>query len=170
MVASVGNGGKTADGRPVLRRRHGYPASAPIAITVGALNTKGTPWRSDDEVASYSSKGPTAFDCLLKPDLVAPGNKILGLAAPGATLVREHPELVIGSGVNKRLQVSGTSIATPFVAGSVAVLDEAGVRGTERVRRLLQQNSIRVAGGLVATGAGALSLDLALAATLPGAT
>ena len=35
------------------------------------------------------------FDHLVKPDLVAPGNKILGLAAPGSTLVREHPELVV---------------------------------------------------------------------------
>ena len=66
-----------------LRRRPGT-GICPDAITVGALNTKGTPWRSDDEVASYSSKGPTPFDRLLKPDLVAPGNKILGLAAPGA--------------------------------------------------------------------------------------
>ena len=92
VVASAGNYGKTADGRPIYGGIT-TPGISPFAITVGALNTKGTPWRSDDEVASYSSKGPTAYDRLLKPDLVAPGNKILGLAAPGFTLVREHPNL-----------------------------------------------------------------------------
>src|SRR6185503_14106493 len=143
------------------------PGISPFAITVGALNTKGTPWRSDDEVASYSSKGPTLFDRLIKPDLVAPGNKILSLSAPGSTLAREHPELVTGSGQNARLQLSGTSMAAAVVSGSVAVLIQGNVRGTETIRRLLQQNSVHVAGGLVATGAGAISLDLALAATLP---
>ena len=90
VVASAGNFGKTTDGRPIYGGIT-TPGISPFAITVGALNTKGTPWRSDDEVASYSSKGPTLFDHLIKPDLVAPGNKILGLAAPGSTLVREHP-------------------------------------------------------------------------------
>src|SRR6185503_2327007 len=167
VAAAAGNWGKSADGRKVYQSIK-TPGICPHAITVGALNTKGTPYRSDDEVASYSSLGPTAFDHLLKPDLVAPGNKVLGLAAPGSRLVKEHPELLVGSGPNTRLLLSGTSVATPYVAAAVAVLNEAGVRGTERIRRLLQQTSIPVAGGLVATGAGALSLDLALAATLPG--
>ena len=62
VVASAGNHGKTADGRPIYGGIT-TPGISPFAITVGALNTKGTPWRSDDEVASYSSKGPT----LLRP-------------------------------------------------------------------------------------------------------
>jgi serine protease AprX len=169
VVASAGNFGKTTDGKAIYGAIT-TPGISPFAITVGALNTKGTPWRSDDEVASYSSKGPTLFDRLIKPDLIAPGNKIQSLAAPGSTLVREHPELVTGSGQNARLQLSGTSMAAAVVSGSVAVLLEGKVHGTETVRRLLQQNSVRVPGGLVATGAGAISLDLALAATLPRAT
>ena len=67
------------------------PGNCPYAITVGALNTKGTPTRSDDVMATYSSWGPTPFDHLIKPDLSAPGNKILGLAAPGSSLVQEPP-------------------------------------------------------------------------------
>ncbi len=54
VVASAGNFGKAEDGRPV----YGCittPGNSPFAITVGALNTKGTAFRSDDEVASYSS-------------------------------------------------------------------------------------------------------------------
>ena len=46
VVASAGNRGK-----------HGItrPGNCPFAITVGALNTKGTPTRSDDVMATYSS-------------------------------------------------------------------------------------------------------------------
>ena len=52
------------------------PGHSPSVITVGALKTHGTPERSDDTLASYSSRGPTLFDKLLKPDLVAPGSGI----------------------------------------------------------------------------------------------
>ena len=65
------------------------PGNSPHAITVGALNTKGTAFRSDDEVATYSSRGPTRYDHLIKPDLVAPGNRIRGLLAPGSTLAQD---------------------------------------------------------------------------------
>ena len=54
VVASAGNFGKAEDGRPVYGCITA-PGNSPFAITVGALNTKGTPFRSDDEVASYSS-------------------------------------------------------------------------------------------------------------------
>ena len=94
VVASAGNFGKAEDGRAIYGGIT-TPGISPFAITVGAVNTKGTALRSDDEVASYSSKGPTMYDHLVKPDLVAPGNKILGLAVPGSTLVREHPELLV---------------------------------------------------------------------------
>ena len=60
VVASAGNYGRTADGRSIYGGVT-TPGISPFAITVGALNTKATPWRSDDEVASYSSKGPNAL-------------------------------------------------------------------------------------------------------------
>ena len=121
VVTSAGNFGKAEDGRPIYGGIT-TPGISPFAITVGAVNTKGTPYRSDDEVASYSSKGPTMFDHLVKPDLVAPGNKILGLAAPGTTLVREHPELVVSLKEGRRLQLSGTSMAAAVVSGAVSVI------------------------------------------------
>ncbi len=124
VVASAGNFGKTTDGQAIYGGVT-TPGISPFAITVGALNTKGTPFRSDDEVASYSSKGPTLFDRLIKPDLVAPGSKILSLSAPGSTLAREHPELVIGSGREARLQLSGTSMAAAVVSGAVSLLLDA---------------------------------------------
>jgi serine protease AprX len=61
VVASAGNLGKTADGTLVLGGIT-VPGVCPHSLTVGALDTKGTPFRSDDEVAAYSSKGPTRYD------------------------------------------------------------------------------------------------------------
>ena len=120
VVASAGNLGKTEDGTPVMGGVT-VPGTCPHSITVGALNTKGTAFRSDDEVATYSSRGPTRYDRLIKPDLVAPGNRIRGLLAPGSTLAREYPELVIGSGRDAQLQLSGTSMAAAVVFGRGAL-------------------------------------------------
>jgi serine protease AprX len=58
------------------------PGNSPVALTVGALNTWGTVGRSDDSVTTYSSRGPTRYDNIVKPDLAAPGNKIISLEAP----------------------------------------------------------------------------------------
>ena len=90
VVAAAGNRGKDAEGRSV----HGLiesPGIDPYVITVGALNTKGTARRSDDVLATYSSKGPTLVDGLLKPDIAAPGNKIVSAEALGASLVANYP-------------------------------------------------------------------------------
>jgi serine protease AprX len=75
-------------------------------------------------LASYSSKGPTTYDHVVKPDIVAPGNDIVSLAAPGATLETLYPaELVTGSdGNNHYFTLSGTSMATPVISGAVALL------------------------------------------------
>ena len=52
----------------------GVPCNAPSAICVGSLDTHGHAGRStDDRVSDSSSRGPTRFDLLAKPDLVAPG-------------------------------------------------------------------------------------------------
>ncbi len=60
------------------------------------MNANGTPWRSDDKIASYSSKGPTLLDHVVKPDLVAPGNNVVSLlASPDCTIATEHPETLI---------------------------------------------------------------------------
>ena len=128
VVASAGNLGKDADGNEVLGGIT-VPGNSPFAITVGALNTKGTAFRSDDVVATYSSRGPTRFDHLIKPDLVAPGNKIVGLLAPGSTLAREHPELVIDTVEGKRLD---------------AVRNQHGHGGRSRHKRLAFRRLLEV--------------------------
>lgn len=76
VVVSAGNLGRTVDGRSVYGTIT-TPANSPYALTVGAIDTHGTPQRSDDTLAPYSSKGPTRFDLVLKPDLAAPGSHIV---------------------------------------------------------------------------------------------
>ena len=63
-------------GRSNAAGTYGYgtitaPGNDPYVITVGAMNTMGTSDRTDDVIASYSSKGPTYIDRVVKPDLVA---------------------------------------------------------------------------------------------------
>ncbi len=116
--------------------RNGYstilsPGSAPHAITVGAMKTEATMNTSDDLIASYSSRGPTNVDLIAKPDVVAPGNLVDSLLAPGSTLVTEYPENIVPasaytnanvSGTPLYFTLSGTSMATPVVSGAVALM------------------------------------------------
>ena len=57
-------------------------------LTVGASSTEGTVFRQDDEIARYSSRGPTAIDYEAKPDLVAPGTGIVSLCDPTSEFYR----------------------------------------------------------------------------------
>ena len=82
VVVSAGNAGKAANGSPILGGITS-PGNSPHAMTVGAINTKATITRSDDIMATYSSRGPTRFEHAVKPDVVAPGNKIVSLEAAG---------------------------------------------------------------------------------------
>jgi serine protease AprX len=104
-VAAAGNFGKDANGNEVLGGVTS-PGNCPYAITAGAVNTKGTPFRSDDVITTYSSRGPTLIDGLLKPDLLAPGNKVRSLLAPNAVIARQYPEKVVGAGADARLELS----------------------------------------------------------------
>ena len=75
--------------------RNGYatvlaPGNSPHAITVGAMKTEETMSTSDDLIASYSSKGPTFIDLTAKPDVVAPGNLVVSLLAPGSLALPGH--------------------------------------------------------------------------------
>jgi serine protease AprX len=131
VVAAAGN-----YGRDNSVGEHGYgtivaPGNDPYVITVGAMNAMGTSYRGDDIVASYSSKGPTAIDHIVKPDLVAPGNGVASLMAPNCTLAATLSNSLVpnsyyktgGTGTsNTYFRMSGTSMATPVVSGAVALL------------------------------------------------
>src|SRR5262249_3323709 len=102
-VAAAGNNGKDSLGNKQYGLIHS-PGNEPSAITVGATNTYGTDTRSDDGVASYSSRGPTRsywtditgtkhYDNRVKPEIVAPGNKIYSAEGAGNALVSANPQL-----------------------------------------------------------------------------
>ena len=61
------------------------PANDPYVITVGATKSLDG-LRADDKIATYSSRGPSRLDLMMKPDIVAPGNKVISLDAQGSTL------------------------------------------------------------------------------------
>lgn len=108
------------------------PGNDPYVITVGATNSHGTPSRYDDTMATYSSKGPTLIDHIVKPDIVAPGNGVVSLlASSSATLAKNtatqvpntYYETGSPSGVSTSyLKLSGTSMAVPVVSGAAALL------------------------------------------------
>jgi serine protease AprX len=129
VVVAAGNSGRDnsngTDGFATI----GAPGNDPAVITVGATRTSGTPGRADDNIASYSSKGPTLIDHIAKPDLVAPGNRIVSLLVKGGTLDTEHPSMEVaptttctGTCTTSYFRLSGTSMATPVVSGAAALM------------------------------------------------
>jgi len=86
----------------------GSPGNAKNALTVGALGHGGS-----QSVASFSSRGPTA-DGRLKPDIMAPGSATVSAAGDSSTTATIEAPLTKG--------MSGTSMATPTVAGNAALM------------------------------------------------
>ena len=94
------------------------PATDPYGIAVGALDDNNTLTTSDDNIPWFSSRGPT-LDGLLKPDLVAPGRKIVSLRALGSYLDNALTDRRTGTSY---FRLTGTSMSSPVVAGTVALM------------------------------------------------
>ena len=94
------------------------------------MKPMGTPTRVDDLIASYSSKGPTVVDAVVKPDIVAPGNLLTSLEAPNSTLYNEYP----GNQVPYSYYVNGGSSA---ISSTYFQLEwnQHGHRHSQRSRR-----------------------------------
>lgn len=166
VVTSAGNLGENEYGEP----QYGgitAPGNAPWVITVGAASHQGTPHRSDDVVASFSSRGPTAIDMGAKPDLIAPGVGIESLADPFSTLATLNPELLVGEfGPSGRpyLSLSGTSMAAPVVTGAVALMLQQNPQLTPNAVKVILQYTAQAhpTEPVLAQGAGMLNVAGAL--------
>ncbi|MFE0627553.1 S8 family serine peptidase [Streptomyces sp. NPDC058864] len=99
FVVAAGNSGRGATPYTI-----GSPAAAEAALTVGAVG-------SSDELANFSSVGPRVGDEGLKPDLTAPGVDVLAARSQYA-----------GEGEGPYTTMSGTSMASPHVAGAAVLL------------------------------------------------
>ncbi len=163
VVASAGNGGRTAEGTMVLGGISS-PGNSPFAITVGALNTHATTNRQDDTVASYSSRGPTKFEFAVKPDIVAPGTRIVAPESPDSWIRSNYPQFhTAGVGNNAYMSLSGTSMSAAVVSGGVALLLQANPGLTPaQVKLALQTTATYMPdAGLVGGGAGSINLRAA---------
>lgn len=108
------------------------PGNSPSAITVGAAITNNTITRTDDRLANYSSRGPSWYDGIAKPDILAPGQSLVSNDAIGSTLDRDYPYLVLRSGYTRYLRLSGSSMATGVVSGLAAVMIDANQSGAQQ--------------------------------------
>ena len=166
VVCSAGNNGR--DGYVTVTS----PCNSRKAITVGATNAKHTADISDDVITTYSSRGPTALDLVAKPDIVAPGNRIVSLRSPGSHLDLLFPGRRMAGdpsdpSVEEYYEMSGTSMASPIVAATAALMIEQdpSLNPGSVKARLMASARKPATGDPLVTGAGLLDILGALRAT-----
>ncbi|MER5631480.1 S8 family peptidase [Streptomyces nitrosporeus] len=126
------------------------PGSADAALTVGAVD-------GEDRIADFSSIGPRTGDGAVKPDITAPGVDITAAAAAGTQ----------GQNPPGYISKSGTSMATPHVAGAAAILKQKNPDWTgARIKAVLTGSAEGGPHSVFQQGAGRLALDEALDRTV----
>jgi len=147
VVVAAGNSGfsglsLTAQGTNELGYRDvsiNDPGNADLAITVGSTH-RDMPHTYG--VSFFSSRGPTG-DGRLKPDLVAPGERIVSCAA-GSFLAKMRGKVPAGATI-LYLEQSGTSMAAPHVSGAIAAflsVRQEFIGHPEKVKELFLANTI----------------------------
>ena len=148
VVTAAGNLGKNRATGAIQYGAITAPGNAPWVLTVGASSHQGTVDRSDDVMASYSSRGPTAIDYLAKPDVVAPGTGVVSLSDPDSLMYTVDAQYLLGgsffTSYKPYLSLTGTSMAAPVVAGSVALMLQANPTLTPNLVKAIIQYTAQV--------------------------
>jgi serine protease AprX len=153
-------GGNTGYGSAKLNN----PAYDPYVIAVGGSDGLGTATTDDDIVGSWSASG----DGQRNPDVVAPGQSVVGLRVPNSQLDAAHPE---GRTGERFFRGTGTSQASAVVAGAAALLLEQRPGLTpDQVKALLMGTAKTLPNAdRKAQGNGLIDLAAASAAATPNA-
>ncbi len=125
VVAAAGNDGPGA-------RKVSTPGADPFVITVGSFDDQGTLAEQDDRESPFSSRGLT-LDRFAKPDVLAPGRRVVSLRANAATSRDAKAEAMDKGGDRHEtssrsfdptlyLRMSGTSVSSAMVAGVAALV------------------------------------------------
>src|SRR5262249_56910721 len=115
-------------------------------VSVGAVE-------SADQLAYFSSMGPRFGDYALKPDIAAPGVDILAALAGGTADTGYYQTM------------SGTSMATPHVAGAAAILAQEHPDWTGAQLKDALMSTARPAPGYTAYQVGSGRVDIAATVT-----
>ncbi|OLR95098.1 hypothetical protein BJP25_08375 [Actinokineospora bangkokensis] len=144
FVIAAGNSGAP--------RTIGSPGSADAALTVGSVGR-------DDSLSEFSSRGPRAGDGAVKPDITAPGEDIVAAKAAQGQIGEPAEDGYVA--------LSGTSMATPHVAGSAALLKQEHPDWTGAQLKAALIASAKPTPGLSAVeqGAGRVDVPHAMAQT-----
>jgi serine protease AprX len=134
------------------------PGDDPLVITAGAVDDRETAKVDDDRLPDFSSRGPT-HDGIAKPDLVAPGAKLVSVRLPGSYIEQQvGGGSLAGGPYDAYRRGSGTSMATAVTSGAVALLlerhpswspDRVKFALTATARKVAARDRMLVGAGLV---------------------
>ena len=191
VVCAAGNNGRASATNTAGAANEGWgaaygsiqsPANDPCVITVGATKSVDAV-RAHDQIATYSSRGPSRLDLVLKPDLIAPGNRVISLYSYGTTLfnynnananslpAQTYQKTSWNGYSTDYFRLSGTSMAAPVVAGAAALMLQASpslTPDTVKARLMLSADKWADPTGSqdpLTYGAGYLDIPAALAST-----
>jgi serine protease AprX len=155
VVVAAGNQGLSVSGL-------NNPADDPYLIAVGSDNANGTATTADDAISSFSNNGNGTRN----PDLVAPGEHVVGLRDAGSYLDTTYPAARIG---DRLFRGSGTSQAAAVVSGAAALLiSQRPTLTPDQVKALLTGTATAAPGATTAQqGAGLVNLAAAKDAPTP---